>query len=119
MLFRSNFEYVIEAVRAEGTSPWQTCAHDHFAVCMDGEVSVTLVKLQQSPLGEESEGSITLSEDPVGDKMERVHLKRGHQVLLPGGSAYQFTATQPSVLIHQTIAGPETQFRWADICQTS
>src|ERR1700677_100413 len=40
-----NFDYVIEAVRAEGVSPWYTCAHDEFTVAMDGEVTVEFVKL--------------------------------------------------------------------------
>ena len=40
-----NFEYVIEAARAEGVSPWFTCAHDEFVLCMDGDVEVHLVKL--------------------------------------------------------------------------
>src|SRR4029077_805162 len=40
-----DFEYVIEAVRAEGTSPWFGAAHDEFALCMDGEVELHLVKL--------------------------------------------------------------------------
>lgn len=114
-----NFEYVIEAIRAEGTSPWRTCAHDEFAVCMDGEVTVDLVKLDASPLAEGAEGSIALPGEPAGRKMGRVHLKRGHQVLLPAGAAYRFTADAPSVLIQQTIVGPDTQFRWAEICQTS
>jgi len=35
-----NFEYVIEAVRAEGASPWYAAAHDEFALCMDGVVEV-------------------------------------------------------------------------------
>ena len=30
-----NFEYVIEILRADGESPWFTCAHDEFALCMD------------------------------------------------------------------------------------
>ena len=37
-----NFEYVIEAVRAEGTSPWYATAHDEFVLSMDGEVEVHL-----------------------------------------------------------------------------
>src|SRR5208283_991980 len=40
-----NFEYVIEAIRAEGTSPWYAAAHDEFVLSMDGEVEVHLVKL--------------------------------------------------------------------------
>ena len=113
-----NFEYVLEAVRAEGTSPWRTCAHDEFAVCMDGEITVELVKLDASPLPENAEGSIEVDGEPVGKKMGRIHLKRGHQALLPKGSAYRFVATTPGALLMQTIAGPDTQFRWAEICQT-
>ena len=113
-----NMQYVLEAVRAEGTSEWRTCAHDEFAVCLDGEVTVDLVKLDASPLPADAEGSIALATDPQGRKMGRIHLKRGHQALLPAGSAYRFIATQTGVLLMQTIAGPDTQFRWATICQT-
>lgn len=113
-----NFEYVLEVVRAEGTSPWRTASHDEFAVCMDGEVIVELVKLETSPLPEDAEGSVQLDGEPVGAKMGRIFLKRGHQALLPAGSAYRFAAGNPSVLMMQTIAGADTQFRWAEICQT-
>ena len=113
-----NMQYVLEAVRAEGTSPWRTCAHDEFAVCLDGQVTVELVKLDASPLPADAEGSIALAGDPQGRPMGRIHLKRGHQALLPAGSAYRFIATQTGVLLMQTIAGPDTQFRWAQICQT-
>ena len=34
-----------ESVRAEGTSPWYACAHDEFAVCMDGNIAIEYVKL--------------------------------------------------------------------------
>ena len=40
-----NFEYVIECLRAEGTSPWYVCAHDEFALVMDGKVEVRLRKI--------------------------------------------------------------------------
>ena len=113
-----NFEYVLEAVRAEGTSEWRTCAHDEFAVCLDGSVVVDLVKLESSPLSADAEGSIALDGEPVGPRMGRITLGRGHQALLPAGSAYRFTATGVSVLLMQTIAGPDTKFRWAEICQT-
>mgnify|MGYP000100116736 CR=1 FL=1 len=43
-----NFEYVIEAVRAEGKSGWFTAAHDEFALCMDGEIEIQLVKLSEN-----------------------------------------------------------------------
>ena len=45
VVFGQNQIYVLEALRAEGTSPWYTCAHDEFALCMDGEVEIHLVKL--------------------------------------------------------------------------
>jgi hypothetical protein len=48
-----------------------------------------------------------------------IKLTRGHQALLPAGAAYRFTAQSPSVLLQQTIAGPDTQQRWAEICQTN
>lgn len=113
-----NFEYVLEVVRAEGTSPWRTAAHDEFAVCMDGDVTVELVKLATSPLPADAEGSVEIDGEPTGARMGRIFLKRGHQALLPAGAAYRFTAAKPSVLMMQTIAGPDTQFRWAEICQT-
>ena len=113
-----NMEYVLEAVRAEGVSEWRTAAHDEFAVCLDGEVTLDLVKLDASPLVEGSEGSIAIDGEPIGARMGRVYLKRGHQALLPAGAAYRFTATVTGVLLIQTIAGPDTQFRWAEICQT-
>jgi len=40
-----NLEYVIEAVRAEGTSDWFAASHDEFVLVMDGEVTVTLMEL--------------------------------------------------------------------------
>ena len=114
-----NFEYVLEAVRAEGVSEWRTCAHDEFAVCLDGRVTVDFVKLAEPVLPADAEGSIALDGEPVGDRMGRAHLSRGHQVLLPAGSAYRFSAERPGVLLMQTIVGPDTQFRWAEICQTA
>jgi len=113
-----NMEYVLEVIRAEGVSEWRTCAHDEFAVVMDGAVVLDLVKLQNSPLPETAEGSIALAGEPDGPRMGRITMRRGHQALLPAGSAYRFTAAQPGVLLIQTIAGPDTKFRWAEICQT-
>lgn len=43
-----NLEYVMEALRAEGASPWFACAHDEFAVCMDGEIEIQFVKLESA-----------------------------------------------------------------------
>ncbi len=113
-----NLEYVLEVVRAEGTSPWRTAAHDEFAVCLDGEVTVELSQHTNSGLPEDAQGSVSLDSEPTGPRMGRVFLRRGHQVLLPARSAYRFDSSTPGVLLMQTIAGPETQFRWAEICQT-
>jgi hypothetical protein len=117
-----NWEYVLETVRAEGTSPWYTASHDEFAICMDDsgtEVLVELVKLETPIATEDVEGAVIVEGEPVGPKMGRIHLKRGHQALLPKGSAYRFVKDgEPGVLLFQTIGGQLTQYRWAEICQT-
>jgi hypothetical protein len=111
-----NMEYVIEAIRAEGTSEWRTCAHDEFPTVLDGEVTVELVKLDKPTVDADHPGSVKVKGEPVGKKMGRIVLRRGHQALLPANSAYRFTAKQPGVLILQTIQGDDTIERWADIC---
>ncbi|WP_110239640.1 hydroxyquinol 1,2-dioxygenase [Nocardioides gilvus] len=117
-----NWEYVLETVRAEGTSPWFTASHDEFAICMDaadGEVLVELVKLDMPIATDDVEGAVLVDGDPVGPRMGRIRLKRGHQALLPKGSAYRFVKDgAPGVLLIQTIGGELTQYRWAEICQT-
>ena len=113
-----NMEYVIEAIRAEGVSEWRTCAHDESVLVMDGEVEITLVQLDVPTLSEDARGSVALDGEPVGRRMGRVVARRGHQTLLPAGSAYRFTASRPSALLQQTMSGPDTQFRWAQICQS-
>jgi len=113
-----NMEYVLEAVRAEGTSEWRTCAHDEFAVVLDGEVEIRLVKLDASPVEPDHAGSVALDGEPEGAPMGRVIARRGHMTLLPKGAAYQFHADRPGVILMQTIAGDDTQFRWDEICQS-
>ena len=116
-----NFEYVIEVARAEGTSGWFTCAHDEFVLCMDGEVEVHLVKLNDPArhAPDDSLGARAIDGDPDGPKMGRLVLGRGHQGLLPRGSAYRFHADAPACLMLQTVEGPLTVEKWADICQTA
>jgi hypothetical protein len=122
-----NFEYVIEAMRGDGESPYWTARHDEFVLCMDGETEVLLYKLDDPAraasgrdgahrLDELSPGQAT-GQIP-GKKMGRIVLRRGHMALLPRTSAYRFRAAAPSALMVQTIEGPETIFRWRDICQT-
>ena len=115
-----NLEYVIEAIRAEGTSGWRAAAHDEFALVMDGEVEVRLLKLDDPatvPAG--TQGSVALPGTPKGRKMGVVRARRGHMTLLPASAAYQFHAARPGVLLLQTLVGRDTVERWADICQTT
>jgi hypothetical protein len=113
-----NLEYVVECVRAEGTSPWYAASHDEFCVVMDGEVTVEYVKLDDhaavAPGGKE--GTVMLSGEPKGKRMGTIQLKRGHQALLPKSAAYRFVAARPSVMIWQTIKGPLTVEKWGEIC---
>jgi len=114
-----NLQYVIEAIRAEGTSEWRAAAHDEFALVMDGEVEIRLLKLDDpSIVPPQKEGSIRLPGNPAGRKMGLVKARRGHMTLLPVGAAYQFHADRPGVILLQTMAGDDTQYRWAAICQT-
>jgi len=111
-----NFEYVLEAIRAEGTSEWRTCAHDEFPLCMDGEVTVELVKLDAALVPADKQGSVRVDGTPVGRPMGRIVLRRGHMALLPANSAYRFSAASASVILLQTIIGDDTIQRWAEIC---
>jgi hypothetical protein len=111
-----NMEYVIEAIRAEGTSGWRTSDHDETVLCMDGTVEVRLNALQTPAAQPGSLGSVALPGEPDGAPMGRIVLRRGHMALLPAGSAYQFQADAPSVLLQQSCAGQDTLERWAEIC---
>ncbi len=115
-----NIEYVIEAIRAEGTSEWRAAAHDEFALVLDGDVEIRLLKPADAgavPAG--TRGSIALKGTPAGQKMGVVRARRGHMTLLPAGAAYQFHAARPGVILLQTLAGRDTVERGAEICQTT
>jgi hypothetical protein len=111
-----NLEYVAEAVRVEGTSPWYAAPHDEFAVVMDGEVTFRFVKLADDQVPSHEGGAARLGGEPNGPAMGEVIARRGHQVLLPKGAAYQLSSATPGVVIVQTIEGPETVKRWSQIC---
>ncbi len=111
-----NFDYVIEAGRAERDSPWFTNAHDEFVLCMDGEIEVRLIKPEAPLLAPDARGAHLAGAAPAGAKMGRLVLRRGHQGLLPKGCAYQFSAARPSVFTIQTVLGPVSVEKWADIC---
>lgn len=114
-----NRQYVLEAIRAEGTSEWRTAPHDEFALIMDGEVEIRLRKVGPGDGGPTAKrGSNVLSGEPTGPAMGKVIGRRGHMTLLPVGAAYQFHAERPSVILLQTQDGPDTLYRWADIIQT-
>lgn len=115
-----NRQYVLEAVRAEGTSEWRTSPHDEFALVMDGEVEIRLLKLGPDDIGPTAErGSNALEGEPSGPEMGSVVARRGHMTLLPVGAAYQFHADRPSVILMQTQDGPDTVYRWNEIVQTA
>ena len=88
-----NRQYVLEAIRAEGTSDWRTCAHDEFALVMDGEVRIELAKVADGQAPDPgSEGSVVLDGEPGGPRMGEITARRGHMTLLPSGAAYRFHA---------------------------
>lgn len=113
-----NLEYVIEGIRAEGTSGWMAASHDEFCIVMDGEVTVEYVKLDDpaSVAPEGKDGTVAVEGEPKGKPMGSIRLGRGHQALLPKGAAYRFVAEKPSVMIQQSIIGDLTVEKWADIC---
>jgi hypothetical protein len=112
-----NMEYVLEAIRAEGTSGWWVAAHDETALVLDGEVEIRLVKPDWRPVEPGARGAVPVDGEPAGARMGRVVARRGHMALLPAGAAYRFHAERPGVVLLQTMAGPHTDFRWAEICQ--
>ena len=121
VVFGQNQIYVLETIRAEGTSPWFTCAHDEFLLSMDGEMEVHLVQLEGDQIVADTEknGSVIVQGEPKGKKMGWMKLSRGHQALLPKNTAYQILAAKACVAILQTCKGDLSIERWADICQVA
>ena len=113
-----NLEFTVEVSRAEGDSPWYACAHDETALVMEGEIDVHFVKPGDAAAlpDPDSEGAVRLDGEPPGASMGRVNARRGHLVLLPAGSAYQFRSRGAGVLLIQSVLGPESIEKWADIC---
>ena len=115
-----NLGYVLEALRAEGTSAWYAASHDEFAIVMDGDIEVELLKLDapDSIAPASKRGSVLAGERPAGKKMGTVRCRRGHQVLLPKGAAYRFKALSAGVVLLQTVEGELSVQKWRDICYT-
>ena len=112
----SNLEYCAEVTRAEGTSPWYRSPHDEFAIVMDGEVEFEFYQLEDDEKPTHEAGAERLPSDPKGKRMGKVTARRGHEVLLPQGSAYQLNSVKPGVVLFQTSAGPESVEKWSEIC---
>lgn len=115
-----HLDYVIEVLRADGESPWFAASHDEFALVMDGRVRIDLAKLGPAQaVPETSRGSQRIEGNPLGPNMGWLGLKRGHQALLPRGAAYRFRSPEtPGVIVLQTMRGPWSVERWAEICLT-
>lgn len=113
-----NMEYVIEAIRAEGVSPWRIAPHDEFALVMDGRVTIDLLDPDSVVADPNSTGSQVVEGEPTGKTMGQIVATRGHLSLLPANRCYRMSSSEPSVVLLQTILGRDTIQRWADICQT-
>lgn len=113
-----NLEYVLEVIRAEGTDNWRATPHDEFALVVDGTIRIELLDPSDQLVDPDAEGSVRLSGEPAGQRMGSMTLGSGHQALLPAGKAYRIHSDGVAVILLQTIEGPDTVYRWADICQT-
>ncbi|MEM7341037.1 MAG: hydroxyquinol 1,2-dioxygenase [Actinomycetota bacterium] len=113
-----NLEYVLEVIRAEGTSGWRVTPHDEFALVMDGSLRVELIDPDTQLVDPDASGSIALDSEPAGSRMGAVTASLGHMTMLPAGKAYRLHSDGVAVILLQTIEGPDTIYRWADICQT-
>jgi hypothetical protein len=109
-----NLEYVIEALRVEGTSPWFANSHDEFFILLDGAVRIDFIKLDTSPVP--ADGAVEAGANPAGRKMGYVELRNGHQALLPANCAYRISATGVGAAIIQTRQGALSVEKWAEIC---
>jgi hypothetical protein len=116
-----NRQYVLEAIRAEGTSEWRSAPHDEFALVMDGEVEIRLSTLDdpRQVHGVDDEGSRRIEGEPNGQPMGVIRAKKGHMALLPADRAYQFHADRPSVVVLQSLKSPDSIEKWGEICITA
>ncbi len=114
-----NLKYVIEALRAEGNSPWFAADHDEAALVMDGEVEVHLIQPDQPLVPAGKEGSVRLAAEPKGKPMGWILARRGHMALLPKrrGLPVPREETRGSVVADDQRR--RTVEKWAEICQTA
>jgi hypothetical protein len=113
-----NQEYVLEAVRLEGVSPWYISPeHDETILVMEGEVRVDFV--DPAAVTVRGEGARRLPGEPDGVEMGSVLAYPGNLVLLPVAKAYRFSAKALGAGLIQTVKGPLTIERWSSIVQLS
>ncbi len=114
-----NLKYVLEAIRAEGNSPWYSASHDETAVAMDGEVEVHFVKPDKPLVPESKEGQDSAcrracgAENGLGEDSQRAHGAAAERLGVPvprGGARGAADADDPGRL-HRGEMGEE-------ICQT-
>ena len=91
-----NMEYVLEVIRAEGTSEWRAAPHDEFALVVDGEVVVDLLDPDRAAgRPRRARARWRVDGEPAGTPMGRIVAGRGHMALLPAGRCYRFTRRAP------------------------
>lgn len=114
-----NLEFTIECARAEGNSPWFLCSHDETCLVMQGDIDIHFLALTAAEAHYQAApaGAVQLTAAPAGTNMGYVSLQRGHLALLPAGAAYQLRAKTLGVVLLQSLQGPQSQQRWATICQ--
>ncbi len=113
-----NLEYVLEVIRAEGTDQWRATPHDEFVLVVDGVVRVELIDPDDQLVDPQAQGSVGIGDEPAGKRMGQVTAGNGHMVMLPAGKAYRLHSDTVGVVLLQTIEGPDTLYRWSEICQT-
>ena len=104
-----NLEYVIEAIRAEGPSPWRAPAHDESALVMDGEVEIHLLKLADPgvvPAGTTARSSSRADAHRQEDGMSS-GAARPHDAAAQG-RGLSVPREPPSVILLQTLKGDRT-----------
>ena len=86
---------------------------------MDGTVVIELLDPDQQLVDPAAQGSIGLDGEPAGKRDGSASPPtQGHMTMLPAGKCYRFHCDGVGVILLQTIEGPDTIYRWAEICQT-
>jgi hypothetical protein len=81
-------------------------------------VTIDLLDPDSVTVNSSMTGSIAVKGEPSGKNMGQIVATRGHMSLLPANRCYRMSAADASVVLLQTIIGPDTVERWSEICQT-